>query len=213
MKILKLIHPFLFLIAPFGLVADESVEPGLSYTLKIGERSYQISENEPFEIEAVSEKSKAQLVADSHRIFTYQSIEFEYPAHFVFEADVSDATSKSWTLSGNDCTVMILSMAVQMSATEFGAELAEQFGKKNTKISDVELQLGKTKYNGALLETTVAGTRMTMDILTLSASKGASKLLTIQDALGEDGKHSEEYEVILEKLRETFSEKDAGKSK
>ncbi|MCW1921757.1 hypothetical protein OKA05_04280 [Luteolibacter arcticus] len=92
---MKILLPILLLLSSHGLRADESVEPTLHYTLKIGERSYQISEGKPFEVEGAAGKAQAVLQAGDHRVFPYQELVFKYPAYFTFEADFSDPTDKS----------------------------------------------------------------------------------------------------------------------
>ena len=67
------------------LRANESVEPNLNYTLKIGDRSYAVVEGEAFKVESISETLEARLVADVHQIFTHQNLRFKYPREFSFE--------------------------------------------------------------------------------------------------------------------------------
>ena len=207
---MKIAVPLLFAILSSSLLADESVEPKLNYTLRIGERSYAISEGKTFEVDQISEKSKARLVADVHRIFSHQNFSFKYPRYFAFEADLSDPGHKSWALSGNDTKIMILTFRDTLTPKQFAANLAQTFGEKNTTIADAKVNLGKAVYDGALVDTTVAGSRMMMEILPTTTPKGWTKLIVIQDSVSDAGAHSQEYKELMVMLSESFAETKSG---
>ena len=207
---MKLAIPFLLTVLSSSIYADESVEPKLNYTLKIGDRSYAVSEGEPFQVDSISKKSEARLVADTHRIFSHQNFSFRYPRYFSFEADLSNAMDKSWTLSGNDCKIMILTFRGTLTPRQFAANLAQTFGEKNTNITDANVKLGKVVYDGALVDTTVAGNRMMMEILPTTPPKGWTKLFVIQDSVSDAGVHSKEYKELMEMLRGSFAETQSG---
>lgn len=202
--------PILFGILCSSLHADESVEPKLNYTLHIGDRSYAITESKPFKIDQVSDKAEARLVADDHRVFSHQNFSFKYPRYFAFEANLSNPGHKNWTLSGNDCKIMILTFRDTLTPKQFAATLAQTFGEKNTTITDTKVKLGEESYDGALVDATVAGNRIMMEILPATPPKGWTKLFVIQDSVSDAGAHSKEYQELMNMLRGSYAEIKSG---
>lgn len=184
------------------------MEPPLNYNLKIGNQTYSIAEGEEFEVERTEGKSKAVLVADKFRVFPYQGIRFKYPSSYSFEADISRPSDKNWTLSGNDCKIMVLKFAGEMTPKQFAESLKESFGEKNTKIRKSGLKLGGKEYQGATVDATIAGTTIRMEIAPMKAGDGWSKLFVVQDSLNEEREHSRDYLDCMKVLRKSFVEKD-----
>jgi len=207
---MKLVITLLLTVLASSIHANESTEPNLNYTLKIGDRSYAVVEGEAFKVDPISDKLEARLVADVHRIFSHQNFSFRYPRYFTFEADLSDPKDKSWTLSGNDCKIMILTFRGTLTPKQFAANLAQTFGEKNTTTTDAKVKLGKTTYDSAFVDTTVAGNRMMMEILPTTPPKGWTKLFVIQDSVSDAGAHSKEYRELMEMLRGSFAETKSG---
>jgi hypothetical protein len=195
----------LFALSTVALAEDESVEPPLQYTLTVGGKSQQISENAPFSIGEVKPDDKAVLSVADQRIFGYRGLTFPYPRYFSFEADLQNASSLSWTLSGNDCTLMVFAFSEKLTPQQFAASLAERFGSE-TKISTVDLTLGGTKYAGAKVDATITGTHMVMEILPLASPSAKSMLLVIQDSMSDAGTHSPEYAKVMAALGKSFRE-------
>lgn len=202
---MKRIFLALFALSTVALAEDESVEPPLQYTLTVGGKSQQISENTPFAIGEVKPDDKAVLSVADQRIFGYRGLKFPYPRYFAFEADLEKAASLNWTLSGNDCTLMVFAFSEKLTPHQFAASLAERFGS-DTKISTVDLVLGGKKYTGAKVDAMITGTRMVMEILPLTSTAAKSMLLVIQDSVADDGAHSPEYGKVMAAFKESFQE-------
>ncbi|MEN8784995.1 MAG: hypothetical protein ABF379_11575 [Akkermansiaceae bacterium] len=190
---------------PPAVLSDEKTEPKRNYTLKIGDRSFQISEGVPFDLKAGDKNQKATLTASTYRTFTHQNLNFDYPAHYSFEADLTNLQAKSWTLSGNDCTVMVFGMGARVTHNEMAKEMANGFGKKNSKTRKTLLELGKKEYNVSIIDVTIAGTDLKLEIFAIELSPNSSTLFIIQDSLGDDGKHSNDYQVLRKFLDRSFS--------
>lgn len=203
---MKTLLPLLLAVSSFALAADESKEPPLNYSLKVGGTSYSIEEGKSFKMKPVSGEGSAILVADEHRVFNYQKVTFKYPRYFAFEVDLSDPASLSWTLSGNHCVVMLFSIEGEITAGEFGELMAGQFGKKNTATEDSHLTLAGKERTAIKLNVSLVGSRLTQEILKLKSPKGRTQLLVIQDTLDDGGKHTEEYTAAMKMIDTSFAE-------
>lgn len=187
--------------------ADETKEPTLDYTLKVGKKSYPVIEGKAFEIETEGGKSKAVLEAKDYRVFPYQNISFHYPRHLTFEADVAEAASMTWMLSGNDVILMVFSMDGDISAAEMADSLKLQYGSKNTKLLPETLSLGGKKYEAVRLEVNLVGTTLCQKVLKLKSVGGRTLLLVLQDSLSDEGKHSAEFDAAVKMVSETLKVK------
>ncbi len=106
---------------------------------------------------------------------------FSYPRHFAFEADLFDAASQSWTLSGNDVKIMIFRFATELSVgRSFVTDLAAGFGPKST-ISPIPIQLGPVQYSGKRIRARFPMHEFTQDVLPLPSVKGRGRFLILQD--------------------------------
>ena len=195
----------LFALSTLALSADEQMEPPLRYTLMIGKHSHEIFEGQPIEIGDVRPNEKAVLTVDDYRIFPHQGLKFRYPRYFSFEANLKKPSALNWTLSGNDCKIMLFAFSDKIAPQEFAESFAGKFGK-DTNISKVDVRLGTNTYTGVKVDATIAGNRMMMDILPLPAASANSKLLVIQDSVADGGMHSDEYTKLRSVLEESFLE-------
>ena len=191
--------------SPVAIFSDEKSEPKRNYTLKIGDRSLKITEGVPFDIDTGDKSQKATLSASPYRTFTHQNLNFDYPAHYSFEADLSNLEAKSWTLSGNDCTVMVFGMGAQVTPTQMAQGLAGGFGKGNSKTRQARLKLGKKEYETSIIDVKIAGASLKLEVFAIELSPNSSTLFIIQDGLEDDGKHSDDYRALEKLLNQSFA--------
>jgi hypothetical protein len=195
-------------LSSLTLAVDETKEPPVDYTLKVEGKSYPVVEGKTFEIETKAGKSKAILEAKEYRVFPYQNISFHYPRHLTFEADLADASSLTWMMSGNDVILMVFSIEGDLSATDMADSLKLQYGSKNTKVSKETVSLGGTKYEAVRLEVNLVGTTLCQKVLKLKSAGGRTLLLVLQDSLNDEGKHTREFDAAVKMLGETLKLKE-----
>lgn len=186
---------------------DESQEPPLHYSLKVGEKSFPIREGETLQLDGTYSNPKVQLQAEEFRVFRFQKVSFKYPRHFTFEADLEDATSKSWTLSGNDFKIIVFSQAAKPSSRQFADNLIEQFGTANCRVvnANARIALGSHNLRGTSLKVKIASHQLAVDIYLIPTRGLDGRMLVIQDALDDAGKPSAEAAVAMKALQSSFS--------
>lgn len=183
---------------------DESKEPPLDYSLKVGEKSYPVVEGKPFEIETSSGKITVVLEAAIFRVFRFQNIHFHYPRHLTFEADLSDETSLTWMLSGNDVILMVFSIKGDITAADMADSLKMQYGAKNTKIRKDTVSLGGIDYDAERVDVSLVGTALCQKVLKVRSSGGRTLLLVLQDTLDDEGKHTKEFDAAVKMVDATL---------
>ena len=192
-------------VSPFSN-ADESKEPKLKYELKIGDKTVTVAEGETVKVEGQFSDPSVNIIPGKTRTFPYSGMSFAYPSNFVFEADMSDAASTSWTLSGNDFVVMIFHLEAEMTTDMFANEMIGQFGSANAKIANEKLNvtLGDHELSGTQLEVSIASHKLVQKIVKIPSKNGQTKLLVFQDSLNDDGSHSAEAKKAMKTIASTF---------
>jgi hypothetical protein len=196
----------LFGISGVCSAADDSQQPPLKYTLVIDGQQHALVLEQPLQIQGSFKNPTIALEASSVRTFTYGGISFQYPAAFSWEAEIEAGNEKTWTLSGNDFTIMYFIQPQPNSADAYAQAMAKQFGKGTTRIGDTERTLGGRKYPGKLLFVKLAGTALTLEVYALPAKTG-SRLLVLQDSPPDNQAVSNEGEKALAMLAKTFQDK------
>lgn len=195
-------------VAGGGVAAqpDEAKEPPIQYTLSVGDKSIKLTEGQDVRLEGSFTNPQVSLRAEPYREFSAQGIKFQYPRGFTFEADLSDPASKSWTLSGTSCTLMLFVMNEKITAEEFSQVMIRQFGQQNCRVADpkAELTLGKEKLTGIGLRIKVATTQLSQDIYLISSQPGLSRMMIVQDSLDDQGNPSPDRKTTLEVLAKSF---------
>ena len=183
---------------------DESKEPALKYTLKIGDKSIAITEGETARVDGTFSNPKVRLTAQSYRVFPYQGISFKYPRAFTFEAELDDADYKNWTLSGNDFTIMYFVLKGNLTTRDFADNMIDQFGRKNCKVSNAApMKFGDKELSGTTLIAAVVGNKIVMDIYRVPSEDTQTKLLVLQDNLDDAGNRSKEGKTTRELLKQS----------
>ncbi|MFN7733552.1 MAG: hypothetical protein ACK5OB_16770 [Pirellula sp.] len=182
---------------------DESTEPPLKYTLKVGDQSIDINEGETARLEGVFTNPEVTLTTQPFREFTYQGISFRYPSKFVFEADLDDANYKNWTLSGNDFKIMYFVLNARLTTSDFAKSMMGKFGLENCELANApQMKFGDKSLSGTTLNVTLAGNKLVIDIYGVSSNGKQTKLLVLQDDLDDSGNRSTEGKQALEFFRQ-----------
>jgi hypothetical protein len=132
-----------------------------------------------------------KLVAEPYREFGYGGVSFQYPRAFSFEADVKDRENKSWILSGNDFKIMYFLQGEKLTSDNYADEMIKQFGAKNAKKSAMTSDVLGGNRAGTRIDVTLAGHRMTLDILCGPFAEG-TRVVVLQDSPKEAGQSSQE---------------------
>jgi hypothetical protein len=192
-------------IGSICFAADDSQEPPLKYTIEINGQQHDFVLDRPVQIHGTYRDPKVVLRASLTRHFTYGALAFQYPASFIWEAQIKAPDEKSWTLSGNDFKIMYFVLPGMLSVDEYAQALAKEFGKGSTRISDTERMLGGHRHKGKLLLVKLVGTALCFEVYALPARAG-SRLLVFQDTPPDNKAISEEGEKALRLLSETFKD-------
>ena len=185
--------------------AQETKEPPLKYTIAIGDKSKVINADETTTIEGEFKNPKIRITPSPFREFPYMGVKFNYPSTLVFEADLSDVTSKSWTLTGNNLNVLLFEIAAEISTVEFANSMIGEFGAENAKSSEANIKdkFGNLELPGSRLSITIGSAKLQMDIFKLPSKAGKTKLVVFQDNI-ENGKHSKEGIAVMKQVKSTF---------
>jgi hypothetical protein len=187
--------------------ADETTEPPVVYSIDIDGKAYSVALGTPLRTEGIFTNPTITLTAASTRHFGAVGIEFNYPAAFQWEADVEVENAKSWTLSGNDLKIMVFQLSKGVTASSYGQAMVKQFGSENTTIKSTERTLGGKLLTGRILNTVIANTKITMEILEVP-TKANPRFLVLQDNPPEGESASAEALSTLKMLSNTFTYKD-----
>jgi hypothetical protein len=183
---------------------DESKEPPLKYTLRIGDKSIAITEGETARVDGTFSNPEVTLTAQPHRVFPYQGISFKYPRAFTFEADLEDADYKNWTLSGNDFKITYLVLNDRLTTGDFADNMMDQIGRENcTVVKASPMKFGDKELSGTTLNATVVGNKMLVDIYRIPSTGTQTKLLVLQDNLDDTGNRSIEGNTTLQLLEQS----------
>lgn len=105
----------------------QETEPPLKAELRGLGKTQIIHLGLPFTVELEGKTHQVSLDLLPTRQLCVPGICFDYPSYLTFEFDPSGG-SKSWTLSGNDLTVMIQVNPIRIDLDEFAGALAEALG-------------------------------------------------------------------------------------
>ncbi|MDM7861258.1 hypothetical protein QTP81_11695 [Alteromonas sp. ASW11-36] len=192
-----------FLFSGFCLAIDESQEPPLEYILEIDGHSQALQLGETVSISGSYDNPKVKLNASATRAFSYGSVYFEYPASFVWKADIDGINDRSWVLSGNDCKISYYILPDEITIEEFAKAVAAEFGEGATRITDIQRSLGENNYKGKLLFVKIADVNINLEMYSLQTGD-ISRLLVFQDSPSEHRAISQETENALKLIAESF---------
>jgi hypothetical protein len=174
----------------------------LQLTVTVDGKPYQVKEGDTLRVD-----NKTIVVSTGkYSTFNYGALKFEYPKNYAF-AEKKEMGIKTWTLTGNDFTVMYFEIAVEVTVDMFIDEFVKKFGKKNVKISDVSTSLGGMNLKGKHLKIEIAGQKMSMDIFQVPNNDDKVHLVAFQDLNDEDGSASDESVETLKVINASWKVK------
>lgn len=185
---------------------SEQAEPPLLYELKVGDKIVPLSEGVPATIEGSFVNPAVTLEVEPHRIFPHGGVEFRYPRHFTFEADLSAADVKIWTLSGNSFKIMYFVTSQPLTVDTFIESMSQQAEPSQVKVdpAPVTIALGGQTVEGKRVTITLAGQSIATDAFALAPSAGATRLLVLQDSPTAPGTPTEEATSATDLLTQSF---------
>lgn len=186
---------------------DESAEPPLQYTLTIGEVKQAITLGEPAELRGDFNNPVVTLTASPTRTFPYNGLSFKYPAHFTWEADVSNPLSRTWTMEHQDGSVMVVGTLFEISPQKFAEGVAGNLGARDPKIGKIADTFGGIELQGVRLEADIARLHHVTEVFRIPTRLGG-RLLVIQSFL-EDGEPGPRSAELAKLIRESFAINDA----
>ena len=89
--------------------------------------------------------------------------------------------------------------------------MVRQFGKEKCKVKNIEYEFYGIKYKGKRLTVRIGDTGFIQNAL-LIPSQDKSRMLVLQDALPEDKQSTQETELAMKLLKESFKINDVSNS-
>ncbi len=190
-----------------AIQADDTTEPPVTYTLEVNGQKYLLSADKTVILKGSFQNPKVTLRASSTRRFVHDGIAFDYPANFTFEADLSDPGIRTWTMSGNNVTLMLFDFDEPVKPTELIASTAESLKTNVDRMESTSLKLGTLNAKGQSALLKVGDVALSYTVLAMPAAAGKSRLLIVQDLPQDNGQPSNERTDILKMLGDSFTQK------
>ena len=163
----------------------ESKDPQLVFFFEVDGKRVPLELDKPFATQALSGAKSVTLRLEPHREFAYGGVKFRFPREYSFEADLSSPAFSMWTLSGNDCVLMVHRYRNQPNVQELHASVVDQILKayktSNKKSGPIELEVQGTVLKGTRLEVELASTQIVQDVYAIKAGKDVVMLI-VQDS-------------------------------
>ncbi|MCA9074869.1 MAG: hypothetical protein KDA93_07545 [Planctomycetaceae bacterium] len=188
-------------------LADDSTEPPLTYTLEVDGKKFLLNADKTVILKGSFNNPKVTLRASETRRFEQDDIAFNYPANFTFEADLSDPDVRTWTMSGNNVTLMLFGFDGPVTPTELINSTAQTLKTTVEQLKPTSLKLGSLTSEGQTASLTLGEASLSYTVVTIPTAEGKGRLLVVQDVPGDDGKPSEEFTTVVKMLEESFSKK------
>jgi hypothetical protein len=184
-----LLAPILCLLS----AAPEDLEPALKlYFEAEGGKRVAVELDKPFDTAALGKR--ATLKVEPTRHFAYAGVEFDYPREYTFEASLDSPAFSQWTLSGNDCKVMVQRHRGKKNAESHLKAVVEAIRKayasKSTE-APVKLELGARTLNGTRLDVDLASTRMVQELYAVRSGPDVI-IFIVQDSPLDSGQPSKD---------------------
>lgn len=188
------------ILAGFCALAQKA--PALQLTVTVDGKPYSIKERDTLRVD-----NRSIVVTTSrYTTFNYGALKFDYPKNYTFDQG-KEIGLKTWTLSGNDFTIMYFEISVEVTVDMFVDEFVKKFGKKNCKISDASTTLGGVKMKGKHVKIELVGEKLTIDLYQVPNNDDKVHLIAFQDLSKDDGSASDESAETLKLIDSTFKVK------
>lgn len=146
------------------------------------------------------------------RHFDYAGLAFDYPEAYGYAVEAG-ADLDVWTISGNDCTLMVFRYPQKPEPAEvlkeFHGDVAEQMGATGQPSKPVTLAMNGRKLEGLEVRASARAGEVTQPIVQemyAFQTLDATMILVVQDVPASDtGEHTEEYRKLRALLSETLA--------
>jgi hypothetical protein len=182
-------------------------EPPQIFYLEFDGKKVPIELDKPFPTEALEGTRSVTLRVEPFRVFRHGGLSFHYPREYTFEADHTTPGLALWTLSGNDCVIMVQRYEGDRDPEAMRQlvvnGLAAKYKDAKLKRGEATWKLKDTTLKGIRLEVELAGSGLHQDLYAFRAGD-SSVVLMIQDSLQDDGKPSADRVRADKMLSETL---------
>ena len=183
---------------------DDPPVPAVAYTLIINGERHEIVPDEPLKITGTLENPTVTLQVSKHRTFQAAGVGFEYPAYFTFEAETADPDVQTWTVSGNDVTVILFRFAERVSPADLAKSTADALEAKVTESQPLKLKLGEKDHFGVKTTISFASQALIQQTVSLPAGDKGSRILVIQEVRADNAAAAAEVPAIIKLLGSTL---------
>lgn len=196
----------LFATPAWAQAVDSTIEPPITYDVVVNGKKITVQEGVDTAIAGTFTSPTLRITPQDWRTFRHDNLTFSYYRSFSFEADVADPNGKVWTFDGNDVVLMYQEIAGSVSTLDFANYMLQMFGEGNGKvIAPVKKwQLDSVELTGSVIGVEIAEQKLGMEIFQIPGDGKTTRLLIVQDSLGETGKHSSEYQRTVEQLKSSL---------
>ena len=176
--------------------SDEHAEPERAYTLMVDGQEVALQPGVEVQVQGKFENPTVKLELGATRHFRYGGIAFDYPAGFVWEADVADPSFRMWTMDGASVSLMVFRTSFGYSVEEFVESLAEEFD--SFESMPIQQELGTLELQGETVTAEIAQSVLTYDVFEIPSEVGSTLLILMGST--DDGVHTEEYRGVMRGL-------------
>lgn len=190
---------------PSGEGADESREPGARYELTIDGATFEVRDDQPFELAIGDRRISGSLVPLPTKELAVGGYAFEYPRWMTFEFD-DGFGAEIWTLDGNSTTTMLFRFAVPMGLDDvIGGQIEAFEGFGEVLVREAGIELGESTVDGAeLIVVNDAFGALTMELFPCEDAEETRMWLLIQDVRDDVDRATSEYTDLRAMISESF---------
>ncbi|HVK07298.1 MAG TPA: hypothetical protein VM597_00840 [Gemmataceae bacterium] len=195
--------------APAGPAARsaEDREPPQIFYLEFDGGRVPIELDKPLGTDALGGVKAITLRAEAYRVFPYGGVRFNYPREYTFEADLETKDVSMWTLSGNDCKILVQRYRGQADhraiLESVKKSMLARYKDPGARESAAALSVRGADLEGRRIEARVATTLIRQDLYSAPAGPD-TVLLILQDSPREDGEPSADWARAERMFRETM---------
>lgn len=177
-------------------------EPKTTFEISINGKKYQLAENEELKIDSVLSSLVISIKLADNKKFESSRMSFDYPKNLSYGFEENPGL-KSWTLSGNNATVIVLEMDVDATLDMMMNEMVKKFGKKNCTLEKYRKELGQKMWDCQKLSVKIAGEKITMECFSIKLDDFKSRFIYFQNS-AENDIRSSEYDDVFNIINSTI---------
>jgi hypothetical protein len=170
----------------------------------MGEQKHEVALDTPIRIPGEFENPTVIITALPTRKFQSGGLEFEYPASFRWEADLSNPARKEWVLRGETIKLEYVWFPKTTNTVAWYAGFfAPVLNAAESDITDAERTLNDHTYRGKFVSGKTAGRDATMEFLQVPSRAGL-RILMVRDYPPKNMSSSKEKSEVMEMLAKTL---------